>query len=127
MDIHTSQKIVAEKIHLLASFKQNIGHWFDGQSDLPNTELLSHIQQNTGSVREIITETRCLRLMPTLPASLTGGMIIRDCDPFSNILGNSYGNVSYIPEVMAMIDEAITVLESPKYLASLDNNLNSER
>lgn len=125
--MRTSQKIVLDKIHLLSSFKQDICHWFDGQNDLSDIDLLrAHIQQNTVSVREIVTETRCLRLMPTLPPSLTGGMIVRDCDPFSNILGNSYSNVAYVPEIMAMIDEAITVLESPKYLARLDSNLNNK-
>ena len=125
MNTHTPQKLVLDKINLLSSFKQDIYHWFNGQKDLLNAQQLrSQIKQNTGFVREIVTETRCLKLIPTLPPSLTGGIIIRDCDPFSDILGNSYGDVSNIPEVMAMIDEAITVLESPKYLARLNNSNN---
>ena len=128
MNIHTPQKLILDKIHLLSSFKQDIYHWLNGQSDLLDAgQLHSQIKQNTGFVREIVTETRCLKLMPTLPPSLTGGIIIRDCDPFSNIFGNSYGNVSNISEVMAMIDEAIVVLKSPKYLARLNNNLNNKR
>ena len=126
MNTHTPQEIVLDKIHLLSLFRQDIYHWYNGQNDLSDAaQLRFQIKQNTGSVREIVTETRCLKLMPTIPPSLTGGIIIRDCDPFSNIFGNS-GNASYIPEVMTMIDEAIEVLESPKYLARLGKDLNNK-
>ena len=127
MDTHTSQKLVLDKINLLSSFRQDICYWLNGQKDLLNTKRLrSQIKQNTKFVREIVTETRCLKLIPTLPPSLTGGIIIRDCDPFSNILGNSYGNVSNIPEVIAMIDEAIAVLENPQYLARMNHSSNNQ-
>jgi hypothetical protein len=64
-------------------------------------------------------ETGSLRLMPTIPPSATRGLVIRDYNPFNNILGNLYYGVSFIPEIIEMIDEAIHVLESPGYLAKM--------
>lgn len=122
MNTNKSREIVSKKIERLSTFKKNICLWYNGQYHLSQAELLcSEVKQNTRSVREIVMETRCLKLMSSIPPSLTGGMVIRDCDPFSNVL-SSVSNVSYIPEIVEMIDEAISVLKSPKYLAKLDAN-----
>ena len=120
MNTNKSQETISEKIDRLSTFKNNICRWYDGYYHLSEVEqLCSEMKRNTMSVREIVIETRCLKLISTIPSSLTGGMVIRDCDPFSNIL-NSVSNASYVPVIVEMIDEAIAVLKSPKYLAKLD-------
>lgn len=122
MNTNKSQETILEKIDRLSAFKNNICRWYDGYYHLSEVEqLYSEVKQNTKLVREIVVETRCLKLISTIPSSLTGGMVIRDCDPFSNVL-NSVSNVSYIPVIVEMIDEAIAVLKSPRYLAKLDTN-----
>lgn len=122
MNTNKSREIILEKIDRLSTFKKNICRWYDGHYHLSEVEqLYSEVKQNTIPVREIVMETRCLKLISTIPSSLTGGMIIRDCDPFTNVL-NSVSNISYIPEIVEMIDEAIAVLKSPRYLARLDTN-----
>ena len=120
MNTNKTQAIVSEKIERLSTFKQNIFRWYNGYYHLSEVEqLCCEVKQDIGMVREIVMETRCLKLMSTIPSSLTGGMVIRDCDPFSNVL-NSVNHVSCIPEIVEMIDEATAVLKSPKYLAKLD-------
>ena len=122
MNINKSREIASKKIERLSTFKSNIYRWYNGNYHSSEAEqLYSQIQQNIRLVREIVTETRCLRLISTIPSSLTGGLVIKDCDPFNNVL-NSVSN-SYIPEIAEMIDEAIAVLKSPKYLNKLDANL----
>ena len=117
-----TRETISEKIEQLSTFKKNICRWYNGHYHLSEVEQLSSsLKQNTSLVREIVVETRCLKLMSTIPSYLTGGIAIRDCDPFTNVL-NSVSNVSYIPEIVEMIDEAIAVLKSPRYLARLDTN-----
>lgn len=127
MDTNNPQEIVSQKIQLLSSFKEDIRCWFNGQyqpSDLP--QLHDQIKQNVRLVRNIIMETSCLKLVSTIPSSVTRGLVIRDYDPFNSISGNPDKRVSFIPAIVDMIDEAITVLESPRYLAKLLINLNKE-
>ena len=122
MNTNKSPETISEKIDRLSTFKKNICRCYNGHYHLSEVEqLYSEVKQNTISVREIVMETRCLKLISTIPSSLTGGMVIRDCDPFINVL-NSVSSVSYIPEIIEMIDEAIAVLGSPKYLAKLNIN-----
>lgn len=118
MNTKMPQEIVSQKIQLLSSFKEDIRCWFERQYQPSEVnQLRSQIKHNVQRVRSIIMETSCLRLMPTLPRSATGGLVIRDYDPFNNILGNSHFEVAFIPAIIDMIDESISVLESPKYLA----------
>jgi hypothetical protein len=120
MNSKTFQKKTDKKIQVLSSFKENIERWINGQySPLEVEELRSQIKLDVQGVRSIVMETGSLKLMPTIPPSATRGLIIRDYDPFNNILGNSGYGVSFIPAIIEMIDEAIDVLESPKYLAKL--------
>ena len=120
MDTKTPQEIVAQKIQLLASFKEDIRCWLDEQYQPSNNiQLRSQIKRNVQRVRSIIMETSCFKLMPTMPPSATGGLVIRDYDPFNSILGGSHWEINFIPAIIDMIDETITVLESPKYLAKL--------
>ena len=122
MSNNKSRETILEKIEQLSTFKNNICRWYNGHYHLSEAEQLCYeVKQNTRLVRDIVMETRCLKLISTIPSSLTGGMVIRDCDPFSNVL-NSVSNVSYVPEIAEMIDEAIAVLKSPRYLARLDAN-----
>lgn len=124
MNTKTSSEIVSQKIKLLSSFKEDIRCWFEHKYQPSDTiQLRSQIKQNVQRVRSIIMETSCLKLMPTLPPSATGGLIIRDYDPFNSILGGSYFEANFIPAIIDMIDEAISVLESPRYLARLAVNL----
>jgi hypothetical protein len=120
MNTNTPQEIVSQKVQLLSSFKEDIRRWFDGQyqpSELP--QLHSEIEQNVRGVRNIVMETSCLKLMPTLPPSVTRGLVIRDYDPFNSISGSPHDRVNFIPAIVDMIDEAIRVLESPRYLTKL--------
>ncbi|GAB4546562.1 MAG: hypothetical protein Tsb0014_41110 [Pleurocapsa sp.] len=127
MNTEMAQEIVAKKIKLLASFKEDILRCFDEGNQLSDfRQLRSQIQRQVQLVRNIIIETSCLRLMPTLPPSLTGGLIIRDRDPFQNILGNSQFETTFIPDIAEMIDDSISVLQSPKYLAKLLANYDQE-
>lgn len=122
MNTNKSLETISEKIDRLSTFKENICRCYDGHYHLSEVEqLYSEVKQNTIPVREIVVETRCLKLTSTIPSSLTGGMVIRDCDPFVKVL-NSVSNVSYVPEIVEMIDDAIAVLGSPRYLARLDAN-----
>ena len=112
MNTNKSREIISEKIEQLSTFKTNICRWYDGQYHLSEAEQLCfEVKQNTRPVREIVMETRCFKLTSTIPSSLTGGIVIRDCDPFSNVL-NSVSHVSCIPEIVEMIDESIAVLKS---------------
>jgi hypothetical protein len=127
MNTNTPQEIVSQKVQLLSSFKDDIRRWFDGHyqpSDLP--QLHSQIGQNVRGVKNIVMETSCLKLMPTLPPSVTRGLVIRDYDPFNSISGGPQDRVHFIPAIVDMIDEAIGVLESPRYLTKLLINFNKQ-
>ncbi len=127
MNPTTSSEIVSKKIKLLSSFREDIRCWFEQQYQPSDTiQLRSQIKQNVQRVKSIIMETSCLKLMPTIPPSATGGLIIRDYDPFNSILGSSHFEANFIPAIIEMIDEAITVLESPRYLAKLTVNLKEQ-
>jgi hypothetical protein len=115
MNSKTLQKKTSKKIQTLSLFKEDIRRWLDGQyNPLEIEQLRSQIKLNVQRVHNIVMETGSLRLMPTIPPSATGGLVIRDYDPFNNVLGNSYLGISFIPAIIEMIDEAIGVLESPK-------------
>jgi len=123
MEHQTSQKITLEKIKFLNIFKQNISLWYDDHSGSSHTDLLrSQIKQNAYHVRSIIEETRCLKLISSTPIC-TGKLTIRDYDPFNSILDNNYIGVFCIPAIVEMIDEAIDVLKSSRYLAKLSARL----
>jgi hypothetical protein len=120
MNSQTLQKKTSNKIQTLSLFKENISRWFNGQYNSSEIEQLrSQIKLNVQYVHSIVMETGSLRLMPTIPPSATGGLVIRDYDPFINILGNSGYGVSFIPAIIEMIDESIDVLKSPTYLGKL--------
>lgn len=127
MDTTTPQEAVSQKIQLLSSFKQDIRRWLNGQyqpSDFPELQL--QIRQNVRRVRNIVMETNCLKLISTIPTSVTRGLVIRDYDPFNSIADSSQPRVSFIPTIVDMIDEAIAVLESPKYLTKLLSKYNQK-
>jgi hypothetical protein len=116
MNSKTLQKKTSKKIQTLSLFKEDIRRWLDGQyNPLEIEQLRSQIKLNVQRVHSIVMETGSLKLMPTIPPSATGGLVIRDYDPFNNVLGNSYFGISFIPAIIEMIDEAIGVLESPKH------------
>ncbi len=105
--------ITLEKIQLLLSFKQDVYDWFYRQDySLDVAQLRSRIKQNTQQVRSIAKETHCLKLVSTTPQT-QNGLTIRDYDPFNSVLDTPYYGVSFIPTIIEMIDEAISVLESP--------------
>ncbi|WP_052055590.1 hypothetical protein [Myxosarcina sp. GI1] len=120
MNTQVPQEIAIEKIKMLASFKEDICRWTNRDYRASDVELLrTKILQKVRHVRSIVVETNCLKLMPTKPPSITGGLLIRDYDPFTNVLETPCFGISFIPEIIKMIDEAIRVLKSPKYLAKL--------
>lgn len=125
MDTTIPQEIANEKIETLTSFKEDICRWLNRDYSAIDVELLrTRIEQNVRRVHSIIVETRCLKLMPTKPPSVTGGLVIRDYDPFDNVLETPYFGISFIPEIIDAIERAIGVLQSPRYLAkfaSLNN------
>ncbi len=115
MNAHTPPAIISEKIKLLLSFKQDIYDWFHRQHYSLNVETLrSRIKQNTQQVRNIAQETNCLKLVSTAPPT-QNGLTVRDYDPFNSVLDTPYYGVSFIPTIIEMIDEAVGVLESPRY------------
>lgn len=119
MEHQNSQEIVSEKIEVLGIFKQNVCLWYDEQSHSSCSNLLySQIKQNVQYVRSIIEETSCLKLISSTPACL-GKLTVRDYDPFNSVLDGTYVGVNCIPIIIEMIDEAIAVLKSPRYLARL--------
>ncbi len=127
MNTQIPQEIAIEKIKMLASFKEDICRWTNRDYRASDVELLrSQIRQKVWHVRNIVVETNCLKLMPTKPPSITGGLLIRDYDPFTNVLETPCFGISFIPEIINMIDEAISVLKSPKYLTKLFVNLNNK-
>ena len=120
MNITNPQAIALEKRKLLSVFKEDIRHWLETQNYGTYTNgLRVKIEQNVREVRKIVEETRCLRLIAATPNRISGGLIVRDCDPFNYVLETPYYGVSYIPEIIEIVDEAICVLNSPRYLASL--------
>ncbi|WP_319423243.1 hypothetical protein [Pleurocapsa sp. FMAR1] len=115
MNTHTPTALTLEKIQLLLSFKQDIYDWFHRQDYfLDAAQLRSRIKQNTQQVRSIAMENNCLKLVSTAPPT-QNGLTIRDYDPFNSVLDTPYYGVSFIPTIIEMIDEAIGVLESPRY------------
>jgi hypothetical protein len=119
MDDCTLQELVSEKIQLLSSFQRDIRRWFDGEyDDSERMELRSRINRAVQRIHKVVLETGCLQVFTVAPPPTIGGLIVRDVDPFSNILGDYYG-ISLIPDVADMIETAIGVLESPEYLEKL--------
>ncbi len=119
MDTKTPQEIALEKIQVLSSFQNDIRRWFDGQYDQSEVdELRSRINRTVRRVHRIVRETDCLKLITVAPPPAIGGLMLRNTDPFSNVLETYYG-MSFIPAIMDMIDEAIGVLENPEYLEKL--------
>ena len=115
MTTQTLPAITLEKIQILSSFKQDIYDWFYRQHYSLDVETLrSRIKQNVQQVRNIAQETNCLKLVSTVPPT-QNGLTIRDHDPFNSVLDTPYYGVSFISTIIEMIDEAINVLESPKY------------
>jgi hypothetical protein len=124
MNNKTPQEIALEKIKILSLFRDNIYRWFNGQCELPDAkQLRGQIEQDVQDVRSIVAETCCLRLVPKFPPS-QGKLVVRDYDPFNCVLENSYhGGVSFIPTIIEIIEDSITVLKSSKYLAKMTVNL----
>ena len=121
-----SPPIASEKIQLLSRFREDIRLWFDGQHHSLNIDRLrSQIKRNVRAVRSIVEETSCLKLISTTPPSI-GKLTVRDYDPFNSVLETPYYGVSFIPVIIEMIDEAIDVLESPRYTARLLVNLENK-
>jgi hypothetical protein len=119
MDTKTPQEIALERIQILSLFKEDIRRWFDGQySQLEKDDLRSRINRAVRRIHKIVIETGCLKLITAAPPPAVGGLMLRDYDPFGNVLESYYG-MSFIPAIVDMIDEAIGVLESPEYLEKL--------
>jgi hypothetical protein len=119
MDALTPQELIAEKIQLLSSFKVEIRRWFNGEyGNGSKSELRSQINRSVNRVCKVVTETGCLKLISVAPPPAIGGFIIRNANPFDNVLGDYHG-MSPIPDIEDMLDCAIGVLESPEYLEQL--------
>lgn len=119
MNALTPQELVAEKIQLLSLFKAKIRRWFNGEyGNESESELRSQINRSVQRVCKVVIETGCLKLMTIAPPPAVGGLIIRNANPFDNVLGDYHG-MSLIPAIEDMLDCAIGVLESPEYLEQL--------
>lgn len=104
------QKDAVEKIHLLCLFKQDLVFLYEDTYSLNDArQLANRIRQNINLVRDILAETYCLKLISSNPNSKKG-IVVRDCDPFDFILNTPHYEVSFIPEVIEMIDKSIAVL-----------------
>lgn len=92
MDTKTPQEIASEKIQVLSSFQNDIRRWFDGQyAQSEVDELRSRINRTVRRVRSIVIETDCLKLITAAPPPAIGGLMLRNTDPFSNVLETYYG------------------------------------
>lgn len=112
MVIKVPRESTSEKIQLLSSFQVDIRRWFDGgygQSEID--ALRSRINRKVQRVRNIVTETGCLKLVTVAPPAAIGGLVIRNANPFDSVLETYYG-LSFIPSIIDMLDEAIGVLEA---------------
>ena len=119
MNTKIPQETTLEKIQILSAFKKDITRWYYAHHDLSDVaRLRCRIKQNIQNVRSVVKETHCLELVSTTPPSAIGGLKIRDYDPFNSVLETPYYGISFIPEIIEMIEEAIKVLESPRYFAS---------
>ena len=118
MNTKIPQETTLEKIQILSAFKKDITRWYYAHHDLSDVaRLRCRIKQNIPNVRSIVKETNCLKLVAINPTSVVSRLIVRDYDPFNSVLETPYYNISFIPKIIEMIDEALEVLQSPRYLA----------
>ncbi len=119
MNIKNYTEVISNKINVLNSFKEDILDWFYGNYDSSTVdELRSQINRSVKIVRDILLETECLSTITIAPPPAIGGLMIRNYDPFNNVLQNYYGR-SFIPDIRDMIDQSIGVLESPEYIEKM--------
>jgi REase_DpnII-MboI len=111
------RRSIAEKIQTLQSFRGDIIQWHNDRRESPQgiAELRSRINRNMRKANEIIRETGSLKVMTLSPPPISGGLMIRNADPFGFVIDGYYG-MSVIPFIVDMIDAAIGVLESPEFL-----------
>lgn len=102
----------SEKIAFLSNFKADILSYYNGFQD---ETVRTRINRGIRRARELIIETGSLKTVTLTPPPALGGLVVRNADPFSFILQDYYG-MSLIPTVCDMVDEAIGVLEDPRFV-----------
>ena len=100
-----------EKIADLEKFRGLLNTWESlgapSHRRRPDPEKVrSQINQAKTNVRRIIVEQGCLKLLTIAPPRMTGGMLIRNADPFDLIFDPPYTS-NMIPTILDMLDEAI--------------------
>lgn len=92
----------------LEDFKSLLDRWWNGDRDV-NTR--SNINKKIRNVRQIVLRAGTLKTYTISPPPMIGGLIMNNVDPFSIIFNPPY-DMSMIPNIKDMIDEAIGVIES---------------
>lgn len=112
----------AQKIAQLESFKVDIVRWATGDY---SPDLRTKLGLALPVVRSIVRETGTLKRV-TLPPPPTGGLFIRDADPFHYLFADYYG-VALVRPVCDMLDHAVAVLREPEHSARIAEALPSSR
>jgi len=96
-----------EKIRRLEEYRANVLEW--RRTDDP--AVRSYINQNIMWARREVIEAGCYVTLTIGPPPITGGLVMRNIDPFEMMFDPPY-NKDLVPVVVDMLDRAIGVLRS---------------
>lgn len=96
-----------DMISQLEDFKKAVHAW----NSTNDNQLRSYINQNLHSVKKIVDDAGCSKILDISPPPAVGGMIIQNVDPFYRIFDAPHG-ASMVPIVSDMIDQTIGILKT---------------
>jgi len=109
----------AEEITLLQNFKDELLEWDQCRDPGRLAALRTNLNQNKYRVRQIVIEAGCFVTVTISPPPITGGLIMRNVDMFQHMFDGIY-NMSLVPRITDMLDQAIGVLKLPPQTLSAE-------
>jgi hypothetical protein len=94
------------KIERLEKYKSLLSVWQETHSPT----IRSAINQDSAWVRHEVIRAGCFGAPPLTPPPVTGGLIMRNVDPFSSVMFDPPYGLDIIEPVVDMIDRTIGVL-----------------
>jgi hypothetical protein len=105
---------IQERIGRLLIFRDNLDKYFHCTDDHQRQELRRAINLGRAFAEREAIEAGRMQLLTIGPPPATGGLIIKNANPFDMLFEPPYG-MSVIPSVIDMIDSAIGAMESSSY------------
>lgn len=107
----------ADRIRIMEQFAADIMRHFNSSTDLTQLqrdELRRRVNENNRAVRKYVIEAGCFKTVTISPPPVIGGLLMKNTDPFDDVFGSFY-EMSLIPSIRDMIEQAIGVIKDPDF------------